>query len=103
MTRDEVLPGAVAARSLLDGRLITLCPMAFGNLRLNIGDGDFIEAAFCYHDHALAWAAFEEWSGDGDPAPGWAKDPYDGRLGHCPCARCTHERTLPWNQARIAR
>lgn len=100
--RGGPLAGAVCARSLLDGRLVLLVRMLF-NLRLVLTDerAVFVEKGYCYHDDDLAYAAFQEWNCEADPR-GWAKDPFSGRLGPCPCEGCERERGLPWNQRRLA-
>jgi hypothetical protein len=82
-------PLTLAARSLLDRREIVLLGMMF-NLRVAITDGPrgmSYEDGYCFHVEELAWLAFETWDGESVPK-GFAKNPFTGVYGDCPCQRC---------------
>ena len=65
------------SKDIGDGWRIEFWQMLF-NLRLVVTDGGGVDKAYCYHIDELAYKAFEEWNGEGDPY-GWFKDPHTGR------------------------
>lgn len=72
-------------RVLPDGRILELCPMMFGNVRLMITlpelDGVCWDDAWCFQAESVseAWIALLTWDGEGEPV-GWNKHPMSGRF-----------------------
>jgi len=84
----------LAAKSLPDRREVHLLRQTF-NLRVAVTDephGLFYEDAYCFHDVELAWRCFETWDGRSEPE-GWAKRPFTGDYGPCPCPSCSEFRS----------
>lgn len=83
--------GVLAARSIVaDRREVLLMQMLF-NLRVVVGEGMCLDDGYCFHYVHLAWAAFETWDGE-TPPEGWAKNPFTGQRGPCPCLACVAHR-----------
>ena len=85
-----------AARSLLsDRRQIHLIVLLF-NLRVCITDGPGMgfgwDDGYCFHDPVLAWLCFMTWDGESTPI-GFAKNPFTGERGDCPCDSCEFHRS----------
>lgn len=81
MTDHVAEDGAIAQRSLGDGRELVLYKMIF-TYRLCIGgeDGYGYDDAWCYHNLASALRALKDWDGEGDDPPyGWHRHIGSGR------------------------
>lgn len=72
----------LAVQPLGDGRGVYLLPMAFGNLRLAIGEIGSLsfDDVWCYQAEQsdAAWRAALGWDGEGEPE-GWYRHPETGR------------------------
>jgi len=74
--------GHLSVRPLGDGRAVYLCDMAFGNLRLAVGEFGAVvyDDVWCYQQGQTdaAWRAALGWDGQGEP-DGWYRHPGTGR------------------------
>lgn len=73
----------IAERVLPDGRWVTLDPMTFGKVRINVAPypgAMVIDDSYCYDDAALGLQAFWAWDPTKDAEPsGWFRHPQSGR------------------------
>lgn len=67
-----------ALKVLPDGRIVGICPLLFHwTLHVDIDPTSYRDR-YCYQTQALAQAAFDAWSGEGEPQ-GWHRHPHSGR------------------------
>jgi len=74
--------GALYARTLADGRFVSVQPLHFGKTYLHLSpaaDAPVYDRTFCYPNRQRCVLAAMLWDGDSDPIVGWDRDIMTGR------------------------